>query len=153
MGTEYLHAKSGHIYIIGALFRKGALTFATSLEYDYYPPDTEQNELYNIFQLQYCGMPYYIIEIPQTESSFNIVQKLAKHNGLILVNGKPASANLNDKPFGLLCNAEQCFTLETIHDKDAGSGSWMQQLKDEQESVRQRLKITQTDICNEQEGH
>lgn len=145
-----LHAKTGHVYIIGALFRQGTLSFATSLEYDYYPPDTETNDLYNIFQLQYCGMPYYIIEIPQTHSSFDIIQNLAKHNGLRLVNGKPASSD--NIPFALVCNAEQCFTLETIY-TETSTGDWTQQLKDEQESVRQRLKITQTDICNEQEGH
>jgi len=148
MSTD-LHAKSGHVYIIGALFRKGTLSFATSLEYDCYPPDTEANDLYNIFQLQYCGMPYYIIEIPH--NGFDIVQKIAKDNGLRLVNGKPASADLT--PFRLVCNAEQCFTLETIYDADMNPDNWAQQLKDEQESVRQRLKITQTDICNEQEGH
>lgn len=142
---DELRAKSGSIYIIGCLLRPGTLSFATSLEHDYFPPDDDINELYNIFQLQYCNMPYYIVEIPR--GSFSVAEKVAQKYKLAMVNGKPSNPAEDDKPFGLVCNAESCYTLETIHDQ--AHGSWSDQLKEEQANVRQRLKMTQTDIGNE----
>jgi hypothetical protein len=124
------------------------LSFATQLEYDYFPPDNDENELYQIFQLLYCGMPYYIVEIPR--HSYQVAENLAKNLSLKMVNGKPTSAN--SPPFGLLCSADACFTLETIHEL-SDPASWTYQLKDEQIRIKERLKMTRVDIDNEQEDN
>ena len=148
---DQLHAKSGCLYIIGCLLRPGALTYATDLEHTYFSPDTEQNCLYNIFQLQYCGMPYYIVEIPH--SSYTISKELANKCKLKMVTGKPSSTKIGDPPFGLICNNESCYTLESIHVDHKVTSDWQTELKIEQENVRQRLKMTPTDIGNEQESN
>lgn len=158
---DQLHARSGCIYIIGCLLRPGTLTFATDLEHTYFSPDTDVNDLYNIFQLQYCGMPYYIIEIPH--SSYQIAKTLADALGLKMVNGKPSSvgqAQPSDPPFGLVCSASHCWTLETQHSLTSSTSTstststpWSELLKDEQEHVRQRLKMTSTVINNEQKDN
>lgn len=132
-GMEGMYAKSGCIYIIGCLLRPGTLSFATQLEYDYFPPDTDENDLYNIFRLQYCGAPYYIIEVPH--HSHTVANALASKLGLKMVHGKPTSSD--GPPFALLCGAESCFTLETVHDGDGGyGGSWSDQLRDEYATVQ-----------------
>jgi hypothetical protein len=143
---DQLHAKSGCLYIIGCLLRPGALTFATDLEHTYFPPDTETNDLYNIFQLQYHGMPYYIIEIPQSQSIFKVIEELSKQCKLKLVNGKPSSTEGDS--FGLLCSAEACYTLEASGSPES-TDPMPTQLRDEQALVRERLKMTETDIHNE----
>jgi hypothetical protein len=112
------------------------LTFATQLEYDYFAPDTEANDLYQIFQLHYCHMPYYVLEIPR--GSYNIAEGLAGTLNLRLVNGKPTSTDQKVPPFGLVCSAASCFTLETVNH----SADWSAQLIAEQENV---LKMTQVD--------
>jgi len=107
-GMNELHAKAGQLYIIGCTMRPGTVTFATELEQQYFPPDTDINELFNIFLLQYSDTPHYIIEIPK--SSYRIAEALAEELNLRLVNGKPY--NTQAGPFGLVCSADSCFTLE-----------------------------------------
>jgi hypothetical protein len=130
--------------------RPGTLSFATELEHEFFPPDTDENELYSIFQLKYCGMPHFIIEIPR--HSFKIAETLSKKCGLNMVNGKPTSTKSTDPPFGLICNSVACFTLETDHQQEKAD-EWAKQLQDEQVRVMERLKMTETDICNEQESN
>lgn len=132
-----IQAKAGQIYVIGCLLRPGTLTFATQLEYEYFSPDTEANDLYQIFQLHYCHMPYYIIEIPR--GSYAVAEGLANTLNLKLVNGKPTSSDPSVQPFGLVCSATSCFTLETA---DHTNTDWSAQLIAEQENV---LKMTQVD--------
>jgi hypothetical protein len=138
-----IHAKAGQIYIIGCLLRPGTLTFATKLEYDYFAPDTEANDLYQIFRIQYCDMPYYILEIPS--GSYGVAERLADSLNLKLVNGKPTSTDPSTPSFGLVCSATSCFTLETKSFEVFEEGSdhvWSKQLIVERENV---LKMTQVD--------
>jgi len=79
---------------------------------------------------------------------------LAKELGLLLVNGKPTSLDKSATPFGLLCNADACFTLETDHDNIAAdTRTWTQRLKNEHSMVSERLKMTATNMNNEREGY
>ena len=131
---DELKSKKGNVYIIGCLLRPGALKFSKELEYNYFPPDTDNNEYYNIFQLSYANMPYYIIEIP--ENSINIAEKLAKNFNLKFVNGKPYSKQ--EGGFRLLCNPESCFTLETTSYENIRD--WRENLREEQHDVCLKIK-------------
>lgn len=135
---DTLHAKSGCIYIIGCLLRPGALSFAVDLEHKYFEPDTDRNDLYQIFHVKYQNMPWYIIEIPA--DSFDITDKLATECKLRLVQGKPMSGSMGSgsgSEFSLLCSADHCFTLESTEHKS----NWQAVLKEEQQRVRERLKM------------
>lgn len=129
-----LHGKTGNIYLIGCLLRPGSLKFATELEHTYFCPDSDDNDLYNIYRLSYCKLPYYIIEIPVT--SFKIAEKLATLCNLKLVNGKPY--NSKSGPFRLTCSADSCFTLEA-HDNYVESGSLSEILHQEHKDVKKNL--------------
>jgi hypothetical protein len=109
---DTLHAKRGHIYIIGCLMRPGALTFATELEYKYYTPNTDLNEAYNIFRIQYAETPFFIIEVPGASTDRTIIDTLSASLNLKLQNGKPY--NVNSGEFSLACDSQSCFTLETL---------------------------------------
>lgn len=135
---DTLHAKTGCVYIIGCLFRPGTLSFAVDLEHTYFEPDTDRNDLYQIFHLKYQNMPWYIIEIPA--NTMNIAEKLALECKLRLVNGKPTatgSGSGSGSEFGLLCSAEHCFTLESTEH----NSNWHSMLQEEQQNVRERLKM------------
>ena len=103
-------ARQGCIYLIGCLYRPGALRFATSLESVYFPPDTDANDDYNIYQINYCNLPHYIIEVPC--DCYEKAVKLATMYNLKLVNGKPNNPAADE--FRLSCAGDQCFTLETL---------------------------------------
>ena len=102
--------RAGCIYIISCLLRPGAIYFATELEEQYFSPDTSANDDYTLFQLTYCGLPHYIIEIPS--HSYGHAMDVAKRYNLIMVNGKPNSPSAGE--FRLSCAGDQCFTLETL---------------------------------------
>lgn len=144
---DHIYAKSGYLYIIGCLYRPGTLTFATELEHRYFPPsDTELNDLYTIFQLNYCEMPWYVIEVPN--HTMKILEKLAKECKLKLVNGKPTQIQGNDgnkvngvNEFNLLCSAESCFTLETDHQSHDHSLDWTEMLREERQNVQHKYTI------------
>lgn len=136
---DNLHAKQGYIYIIGCTARLGSLRFATRLEYDQYPPDTPLNDSYNLFHTFYNSVPFYIIEIPNLD--YQNVQKLAQECNLKLVPGKPCTPGTDS--FGLACNAESCFTLETLDYTDLeqiSSEDMRALLKTEYDEARNLLK-------------
>lgn len=105
-------AKSGCIYIIADCHRPGTLTFAAELEHQYYPPDTELNEYYNLFNVKYAkSMLFYVIEVTTGKyMTRGKLDNLAKRNNLKLVYGKPYDGN---NEFPVKCLPEHCFTLET----------------------------------------
>lgn len=107
---DQLVAKQGYIYLIGCTIRPGAVRFATQLEHLHYAPQTQLNELYNIFHTLYNKSPYYILEVPTTDHE-KIVELAAECN-LKLVNGKPFAPGQSS--FRLICDSNSCFTLETL---------------------------------------
>ena len=105
-------AKAGCVYIIGDCHRPGTTTFASELEHQYYLPDTELNEFYDLHVVKYAkDMMFFVIEI--TTGKYMTKSKLdtlANRNNLKLVYGKPYDG-VNEFP--IKCLPEHCFTLET----------------------------------------
>lgn len=107
---DHLQAKRGCTYIIGCVTRPGVILFSVKLEFGHYPPNSELNDGYNIFRIQYAGAMFCIIEIPSTD--FAIAETVARECNLKLVNGKPYNAESGN--FRLACDSQSCFTLETV---------------------------------------
>lgn len=113
---EIIQAKKGCIYIIAYIYRPNTLTFATELEHKYFSPDNSSlNELYQIFNLKYADMLYYVIELPDTKELMLNCYRLAYSLNLRLVPGKPFNGLLE---FPVSCRPDACFTLETINHKE-----------------------------------
>jgi hypothetical protein len=111
---DILTARNTSCYIIGALDRPGTLLFATELEYQKYPPDTDLNDLYNIFFTKYGDAPHFIIEIPKADMEFICTEFIKSYN-LVLQNGLPFGTR---GKFPLICNDTQAWTLETNEELD-----------------------------------
>jgi len=114
---EIITAKQGYIYIVGYIYRPGCLTFTTELEHTCFPPNTELNELFNIYMVTYTEMMFNVVEIPKTNETLEHCYSIANSSGLRLVPGKPWNGK---KEFPVNCKPDACFTLETAkHSKYA----------------------------------
>lgn len=134
---DIINAKAGYIYIIGYIYRPGCSSFACELEHRYYPPDTELNELYNMFMLKYEGMLHMVIEIPagKTSAEWRRCDQLATELGLKLVPGKPWNGR---DEFPVRCLPDACFTLETANHADLAEKDLRQLLQDEVQELKVR---------------
>lgn len=94
---EYVYV-SNYIYIILGMFRPGALTFLTKLEYEYFPPSEDindtLNDLFTVHIASYEGNTYSIIGVPM--EYLDKCRQLADSIGLQLINGYPMTANKKD---------------------------------------------------------
>jgi hypothetical protein len=106
---DILLAKKACLYIISHMYRPKAIQFAVELENLYYPPDTDSNDSYQIFNVTYEGGMHYVIEIPMQD--YHKAEKLANNHGLKMVAGKPFNGI---KEFPVNCSADACFVLEFI---------------------------------------
>jgi hypothetical protein len=118
----------GFVYFLGMVGprRPGVLLFAVTLEYGYYPPNTESNKLYELTVFYWEGMAWFAIRIPQ--EGMKTAQEVAKSIGVRIADGVPvlfggiALASLRDqvseKNSKCLVPPENksVFTLENIRD-------------------------------------
>ncbi len=133
--VDAVDAKKGSIYIIANLHRLGALKFAVYLEYTNYAPDTELYGKYNIFYIEYHGVPHYIIEIPA--SDIDKVYTLAASCNLTVVNGKPYGGA---DDFKLNCSGDACITLESIDLKEYSEDKYARLLRAEKKQIEDYIK-------------
>ena len=115
---EIIEAKKGCMYIICHIYRPGGITFATELEYRFYPPEESMNEVFQIFNVTYDAGNHYAIEIPVSKQAFQQAEELAKELNLRLVPGKPFDGS---SEFPIRCAADKCFVLETADHESMGN--------------------------------
>lgn len=133
---DHLHAKRGYIYIIGCVTRPGVILFSVKLEFGHYPPESDLNDEYNIFRIQYSEAMFCIIEIPATD--YAVAEKIAGECNLKLVNGKPYNAMTGE--FSLACDSQSCYTLETVnHTLLPCTGEKLQELLHDQMMSAQQI--------------
>lgn len=144
-GMEMMTARSNSCYIVGSLDRPEAASFMTDLEYTHYPPDTDLNELYNVFPALYGGTRYFIIEIPMKDMKF-INNEFITSYDLILQNGLPFG---NHGKFPLICNDAQAWTLETkIHKGENKTPEQIHQLLiDEHQIIKDKTPMSTKQVC------
>jgi hypothetical protein len=132
---DMITAKKGSLYIIGNLHRLGVLKFAIYLEHRFYTGDLY--DLYNIFYIEYHGVPHYIIEIPSAQTDYEKAHELANECDLKLKSGKPYAGG---DDFKLACSGESCFTLESIRLDEYGESDYRELLLKERATVQQYLR-------------
>ena len=123
-----LTAKKGSVYLISSLHRLGSLKFAVYLEYKYYMEVDD----YQIFYIEYHGIPHYIIEVPARD--MDKVSAVSQECGLKCVNGKPYGGA---DDFRLQCSGDACFTLESIELSPYTEEEYKRLLTLEKEEVQQ----------------
>ena len=105
---DCLESRNKSLYLVSSMARKGAIDFLTRLEYDFYPPDTDKNDDFNVFHTTYNQILHYIIEIPSRD--FETARQLALTYNFKCVPGLPHQPGGDD--FSI--HGHACFTLEFI---------------------------------------
>ena len=136
---DIITAKPGYIYIVGYIYRPGCLTFSTTLEHQYYPPETVMNELFNIYMVKYNDMLFNVVELPQSKSALEQCYRICHDCGLRMVPGKPWNGKME---FPLNCRPDACFTLET-----STSGHNLYNNRDLRQIIEDEAKNIRTKYC------
>ena len=86
-----------HVYLILGMFRPGAVTFMTRMEYEYFfPTNPTLNDLYSVNMHKFDGQTYVVIGFPR--QYLEQAKKLAKKLSLRLLSGVPTSIDSNKHP-------------------------------------------------------
>lgn len=85
--ADYVY-KSDYVYIISGMYRPGAATFMTRLEYEHFSPDNKElQDQFTIYMTQHQGKPYAVIGVPMEH--LETCQRLAESLKMQLLQGSP----------------------------------------------------------------
>lgn len=125
------------IYVIGASYRPGVVSFVTHLEHEHYIGKAADK--FDLFVVTYAGNKYLVMGIPFKDQELCI--KEAERHGLRLVSGKPLSNYAEGQlvHFPLQYSEDSIFTLESISKIPQDPKLLEQALKDELRAVKEYL--------------
>ena len=85
--------KNDYVYLVLGMFRPGAVTFMTRLEYEHFPPSKpELNNQFSVHMHRNDGQTYTVLGLPR--KYLKQAQKLAERLSLRLQSGVPTSIDL-----------------------------------------------------------
>lgn len=127
----------GSVYVVGATYRPGVISFITHLENEYYLGDDADR--FDLFVVTYVGNKYLVMGIPLEHHELCV--KEAEKYGLRLVNGKPLSNYTEGElvHFPLQYAEDSVYTLESINRVPQDPLVLQRLLKDELSSVKDYL--------------
>jgi hypothetical protein len=109
---ETFFAQPDMIHYVILATRPRAATCCTTLEHNFYKPDTKRNEKFFLRFVEWGGLPWIIVSIPFYEKEN--MEHVAAACRLRIVNGIPAMIN-GEVIIPFPVNTPQTFTIEHIH--------------------------------------
>lgn len=110
----FMEERRRSIWLISMIIRPCVHIFSSHVEYSMYPPDTEENDSFELLEIPWEGMMWHVMGVPVRDTVR--LKQIADVCGLRIADGVPMIVSAEKGKVGTSyfpMNTRRCFTLES----------------------------------------